>query len=75
MVELAGWAVVGLSWADRFLDEYVVNLGFDRLCRRLTEGGGLLSRSQDGRVQRYLRIMGVGLASLVLLLVWGCRLL
>ena len=74
MVELVGYAVVGLSWADRFFDEYVVNLGFDRLCRRLTEGGGLLSCLQDGRLQHYLRIMGVALASLILLLIWGCRL-
>ncbi len=75
IVELARWVVVGLSWADRFLDEYVVNLGFDRLCRRLTEGGALFSRLQDGRVQHYLRIMGMALAALVLLLIWGCRML
>ena len=73
MVELLSYAVAGLSWANSFLDEYVVNLGFDRLCRRLTEGGGLLSRLQDGRVQHYLRIMGVALALLALLLIWGCR--
>jgi len=73
LVELASYAVVGLSWADRLFDEYVVNLGFDGICRRLTEGGGLLSRLQNGRVQHYLRIMGVGLALLVLLLIWGCR--
>jgi NADH-quinone oxidoreductase subunit L len=73
MVELVSYAVVGLSWANRCFDEYVVNLGFDRLCRTLREGGGLLSRLQDGRVQHYLRIMGVALASLVLLLIWGWR--
>ena len=73
LVELASYAVVGLSWADRLFDEYVVNLGFDGICRRLTQGGGLLSRLQNGRVQHYLRIMGVGLALLVLLLLWGCR--
>jgi hypothetical protein len=74
-VELVSYAALGLSWADRFLDEYVVNLGFDRLCRSLRQGGGLLSRLQDGRVQHYLRIMGVALASLILLLIWGWRLL
>jgi NADH-quinone oxidoreductase subunit L len=75
LVELVSYAALGLSWADRFLDEYVVNLGFDRLCRSLRQGGGLLSRLQDGRVQHYLRIMGVALASLILLLIWGWRLL
>jgi len=50
-----------------------VNLGFDESCRGLTEGGTLMSRLQNGRVQNYLRVIGVALAVLVLLLVWGCR--
>ena len=61
------------SWLNRLIDEYVVNLGFDESCRGLTQGGGLMSRLQNGRVQNYLRVIGVGLAVLVLLLVWGCR--
>lgn len=72
-VQLLAYAVVGLSWVDRFLDEYVVNLGFDSICRRLTQGGGLLARLQDGRLQHYLRLMGLALVALVLLLIWGCR--
>ena len=58
---------------NRLFDEYVVNLGFDKSCRGLTEGGSLISRVQNGRVQNYLRIIGVGLAALVLLLIWGCH--
>jgi NADH-quinone oxidoreductase subunit L len=52
-------------------DEYVVNLGFDEGCRGVSRGGKLMSRLQDGRVQNYLRVIGVGLVVLVLILVWG----
>jgi len=72
-VKLISYVVLGLSWVNHFLDEKVVNLGFDTACRRVSEGGTLMSRLQDGRVQNYLRIIGVALAVLVLLLVWGCR--
>jgi len=65
--------VVGLAWLNRFLDEYVVNPGFDEGCRRLTKGGTLMSRLQGGRVQTYLRLIGGALAVLVLFLIWGCR--
>jgi NADH-quinone oxidoreductase subunit L len=72
-VNLASYAVVGLSWLNRLFDEYVVNPGFDGSCRGLREGGTRLSRLQSGRVQSYLRVIGVGLAVLVLLLMWGCH--
>ena len=72
-VQLVSYAVVGLSWLNRVFDEYVVNLGFDRGCRGLTEGGGLMSRLQGGGVQGYLRVIGVALGVLVLLLLWGCH--
>jgi NADH-quinone oxidoreductase subunit L len=73
IVYLVSYAVLGLSWVNRFFDEYVVNLGFDESCRRLSKGGSWLSRLQNGRVQSYLRAIGVGLAVLVLVLIWGCH--
>jgi NADH-quinone oxidoreductase subunit L len=73
LVELVSYAVIGLSWVNRFCDEYVVNLGFDEGCRRLRLGGSVLSRLQNGRVQNYLRVIGIALAALVLFLIWGCR--
>ena len=73
MVQLLSYAILGLSWCNRFFDEYVVNLGFDEGCRRATLGGRLLARLQDGRVQNYLRVIGVALTALVLFLIWGCR--
>jgi NADH-quinone oxidoreductase subunit L len=72
-VQLVSLVVLGLSWVNRFFDEYVVNLGFDQLCQRLRGGGGLLVWFQNGRVQTYLRLLCLGVAVLVLLLMWGCR--
>jgi len=72
-VQLVSYVVVAISWVSRFFDEYVVNLGFDESCRRMSGGGSLLSRLQDGRVQNYLRIIGIALTVLALFLIWGCR--
>jgi NADH-quinone oxidoreductase subunit L len=72
-VKLVAYLVVGLAWIDRVLDEQVVNRGFDAGCDGVREGGGLLSRLEDGRVQHYLRVIGVALAVLVLFLIWGCH--
>jgi NADH-quinone oxidoreductase subunit L len=73
LVQLVAMAVVGLSWANHFLDYYVVNGGFDEGCKGVSAGGGLLSRLQNGRVQSYLRVIGLALAVLALLLIWGWR--
>ncbi|MGO8929226.1 MAG: NADH-quinone oxidoreductase subunit L [Limisphaerales bacterium] len=73
VVQVLSLIVVGLAWLNRSLDEYVVNLGFDEGCRRLIKGGRLMSRLQGGRVQNYLRFIGVALVVLVLVLIWGCR--
>ena len=72
-VQLLTYAVTGFSWLSRFFDEYVVNLGFDQGCGELSKGGGWLSRLQNGRVQNYLRVLGVALVVLVLFLLWGCN--
>ena len=72
-VQLVGWVVIGLSWLSRAFDEQAINPGFDLSCRRFTAGGDLMSRFQDGRVQRYLRVLGVAAIVLILALFWGCR--
>jgi NADH-quinone oxidoreductase subunit L len=72
-VQLVSHLVLGLSWVNRFFDDYVINLGFDQSCERMTLGGKVMSRLQDGQVQHYLRIIGVALTVLVLMLIWGCR--
>jgi NADH-quinone oxidoreductase subunit L len=73
VVLLISYSVLLLSWVNRFIDEYAVNPGFDEGCRRVKSGGKITSRLQDGRVQDYLRVIGIALAALTLLLIWGCH--
>jgi NADH-quinone oxidoreductase subunit L len=69
-------AVSGLTvlfaWINSTLDEFGVNAGFDFGCERLRGSGNLLSLLQNGRVQRYLRVVGLGFSLLLLALIWGC---
>ncbi len=69
------WAIscviVGLGWLYRAMDEFIVNLGFDTGCEGVRRSGGGLSKLHTGRVQTYLRVIGVALVVLILFLVWG----
>ena len=71
VVLLVSHLAVGLAWVNRSFDEFVINLGFDRACTGLRCDGDWLSLFQNGRVQRYLRVIGVALTVLVLVLIWG----
>ena len=64
---------VGLSWFSRTVDEQVVNLGFDQGCESVRDSSRTLSKIQDGKVQHYLRYIGIALVVLALALIWGCR--
>jgi NADH-quinone oxidoreductase subunit L len=73
-------AVAGLAgliglWAqlNRFLDDNVVNRGFDKTCEEINVGGGLLSQLQTGRVQTYMRLLALGVLALVAILIWSSR--
>jgi NADH-quinone oxidoreductase subunit L len=70
-VLLVSYAMLGCSWLSRAFDELVINLGFDQGCEKVGTGGKVLSRLQDGRVQNYLRVIGVALVALVIILIWG----
>ena len=65
--------VLGLAWVDNLIDTRVVNAGFDEGCRNVSRGGQLLSLLQGGRVQTYLRVIGVALVALTIFLLWGAR--
>jgi len=62
-------------WArlNRFLDVHWVDGSFDKTCEELSNGGGLLARVQDGRVQDYLRILAVAVIALAAILIWSSR--
>jgi NADH-quinone oxidoreductase subunit L len=70
-VKLVSLVTLALAWVNRAIDEFVINLGFDQGCERVSKGGSLLSRLQGGQVQNYLRVIGVALVVLVLFLIWG----
>ena len=70
-VLLVKYLTVGASWLYRLTDENVVNGGFDAGCGSIRGGGGILSRLHSGRVQTYLRIIGVALVALIIFLIWG----
>ncbi len=75
-----GGVVAGVAWGfglgaqlNRFLDNNVVDGGFDKGCDELSVGGGLLSRVQTGRVQTYLRILALAVVVLAVILIWSSR--
>ena len=70
-VLLVKYLTIGSSWLYRLTDENVVNGGFDAGCGSIRGSGGILSRLHSGRVQTYLRIIGVALVALIIFLIWG----
>ncbi len=72
VVTAVSYAVLALSWLSRLVDEFVVNLGFDQGCGGLRLGARRLSLWQNGQVQRYLRVLALGLTLLALIFIWGC---
>ena len=73
VVRAVSLLAVVLSWLNRFVDEFVVNLGFDKGCGGFRSGARLLSLWQNGQVQRYLRVIGLALVLLGVIFIWGCR--
>jgi NADH:ubiquinone oxidoreductase subunit 5 (subunit L)/multisubunit Na+/H+ antiporter MnhA subunit len=71
VVRLVSLLTLIISWANRFLDEFVVNLGFDKGCGGFRTGARLLSLWQNGQVQRYLRVLALGLVLLGVAFIWG----
>ena len=72
-VKSVSLAVLGLAWFNRTVDAKVVNAGFDAGCEGATWGARILSHLQTGRVQTYLRVIGIALVVFVLFLVWGSK--
>ena len=61
----------GFGWLSRLFDNFVIDLGFDRTCRGLSNAAGAGSKIQDGRIQNYLRTIALAVVVLVLVLAWG----
>jgi NADH-quinone oxidoreductase subunit L len=71
VVQVVSFAVLALAWLDSFVDNYIVNLGFDTGWRTISTSGRALALLQGGRVQAYLRYIGLALVGLVIFLLWG----
>jgi len=72
-VRLVSLVILIFAWANRLIDEFVVNLGFDKGCGGFQSGARLLSLWQNGQVQRYLRVIALGLTIGALVFIWGCK--
>ncbi len=72
-VRLVSLVTLIIAWANRLIDEFVVNLGFDKGCGGFRGGARLLSLWQNGQVQRYLRVIALGLTIGALVFLWGCK--
>jgi NADH-quinone oxidoreductase subunit L len=72
-VQIVSGLVTGVAWVDSLLDTYVVNTGFDEGCKGFVRGGRLMSSLQNGRVQSYLRVIGIALVVFAVFLFWGRR--
>ena len=62
-----------LRWLDSSFDTYVVNPASTSGCEAFRAAAGFFSLLQDGRVQTYLRVIGVALVALVIFLLWGAK--
>jgi NADH-quinone oxidoreductase subunit L len=73
LVRAISMAFVFVAKADSFADTQLVNRSFDAGCGTVSFGGRTLVLLQAGKVQRYLKFIGVALVVAVVLLFWGGR--
>lgn len=59
-----------LSYLSDRIDRFLLNFGFDNSCNALREYGGGIASCEGGRVQGYLRIIGVGMFVLLAFIGW-----
>jgi NADH-quinone oxidoreductase subunit L len=73
IVAALAYLMIGIAWLNQALDEYVVNLGFNKGCGSVRWSARLLSFFQNGQVQRYLRVIGFAVAVFAVIFIWGRR--
>lgn len=66
----AEWLLKSCGIITRSTDEQAINGGFDGVCAGLQNSADQSSKSQNGRPQGYLRLIGLGMAALLLLYLW-----
>ncbi|MBL9169691.1 MAG: NADH-quinone oxidoreductase subunit L [Verrucomicrobiales bacterium] len=58
------------AWVVRLMDDFAVNLGWDRGCDGIQRGGRWASWIQNGQTHRYLRALALGMAGLMMWILW-----
>ena len=58
------------AWVARLMDDFAVNLGWDRGCDGVRRGGRWASWIQNGQTHRYLRALALGMAGLMVWILW-----
>ena len=59
------------SWIGRLWDEWIINAGFDRICRGIQNQSNRVSRAHNGSVQFYLQVVALGFVLLTIFWIWG----
>jgi len=73
VVQIVSKIVFGAAHVDNFIDKYAVNAGFDGGCETVSYSARTLSLLQNGRIQSYLRTIGLALIALAILMFWGAK--
>jgi len=70
-VRIASLALLALSWMNRGIDEILINGGFDQGCKEVRQTAAGVSQWQGGQAQKYLWVMALSAAVLVIAIAWG----
>jgi NADH:ubiquinone oxidoreductase subunit 5 (subunit L)/multisubunit Na+/H+ antiporter MnhA subunit len=73
VVQLSCGTINLLAAISRTADDKLINSGFDESCETVRDSSWLVSKIQNGQIQRYMRAVGVSLCVIVMALLWGCR--
>jgi len=73
IVQAISYLVLGLAYTDNFVDTRFVNAGFDAGCTTVSRSAKLLAFLQRGRIQSYLRYVGLAFFLAVALLLWRAK--
>ncbi|MBW4038447.1 MAG: NADH-quinone oxidoreductase subunit L [Acidobacteria bacterium] len=69
-VQIVRYGTLAFAHMDSFIDNHVVNGAFDEGCEGVSRSGQILAKLQTGRVQSYLKVIGVALIVFTALLLW-----
>ena len=69
-IDEAGRLSALVSRLGNGIDRNLINFGFDNSCNALQETGAYAAGWQGGRVQGYLRVIGVGMVVLLVIIGW-----